>query len=249
MKLALLTCAIYPTMDEARAALWIFLTSALKAGFAQEDIHLYGIGREFHRADWRTKKLIYQLDYLLAMPKDYTHILYSDGADGLIVGSVAEIIDRYKAMGSPDIVCSAYRSIANPFHEFNEPGLYVGCFDESAPKPYLHVGGYLAKREIIIDAFTRMLTLPRQTYDDCWNWMDAWKEGWFRPVIDSRDQLFCVPDFDAAINKNWLEVVAAGRVWSGNHTPNVIHLTGGHVEREGWKDYKLEPLARELGLI
>jgi hypothetical protein len=40
-----------------------------------------------------------------------------------------------------------------------------------------------------------------------------------------------------------------GRVKVGYRRPNVIHLTGGHVDREGYKDYKLEPVAKELGIV
>jgi len=117
---------------------------------------------------------------------------------------------------------------------------YNGCFDHAVDRRYPHVGGYLANRDYAIAAFEQMLTLPRQTWDDCWNWMDAWKEGWFRPVLDSECEIFYVAD---KIN------IEDGRVKVGYRRPNVIHLTGGHVDREGYKDYKLEPVAKELGIV
>lgn len=233
MKLALLTCGIYPDLATAEQQLWIFLASAAKAGFDRQDIHLYGVGRDFHRTDWRTKKLIYQLDYLKEIPASYTHVLYSDGGDALIVKSRDEIIRRYEAMGSPAILSSAAPFIANDKHVFNEPGLYDGCFDESIERRWPHVGGYMAEREAIISAFENMLLLPRQTYDDCWNWMDAWREGWFRPTLDSDSRIFYVD---------------AGR-GDASTDSCILHMTGGYADHQNWKDYKMEPVARRMGIV
>jgi len=243
MKTAVLTCAIYPTEDEARKALWIFIRSAEKAGVPAEDLHLYGIGRDFHRTDWRTKKLIYQLDYLKTLPSYYTHVLYSDGGDALFARSLKAIETAYQSLGYPEMICSAYHWIANWNWNHGEETPYHRHFKRNIARPFLHCGGYLAEREHVIATFQRMLELPNQTNDDCWNWMDAYAEGWFRPVIDSDCLIFYVADSvdilgkTAYIKNDWVSF------------PGIIHLSGGYADHGTWKDYKLEPLARELGVI
>jgi hypothetical protein len=241
MKLAVLTCAIYPTRTEAEQKLRFFMASCAKAGVEREDVHLYGIGRDFHRTDWRTKKLIYQLDYLKEMPTDYTHILYSDGGDAVLCGHINEVIHKYHAFRSPSMICSAAPFIANGQDAFWQTWQYDGCFDNSITNRYPHVGGYIAERDYVTGAFERMLKLPRQTWDDCWNWMDAWKEGWFRPVLDSNCEIFFVTDTEPVIKDS--------RVVVGESRPNVIHLSGGYADQVTWKDYKMEPLARSLGIL
>jgi hypothetical protein len=249
MKLALLTCAIYPDREEAEKNLWIFLASARKAGFAEEDIHLYGIGRDFHRTTWHDKKLNYQLDYLKTLPTEYTHILYSDGADALICGSAAEIIWKYNNLKHPPMLISAAPYIANGQDAFWQTWQYNDFFDEEIVNRYPHVGGYLAERDFIIDAFERMLTLPRQTWDDCWNYMDAWKEGWFRPQLDYRNEIFYLPSDKPHVEYQRVVAVNPQVDRPLCTQPNVIHLTGGHVDRDTYKDGKLKPLAERLGIV
>ena len=249
MRLALLTAAIYPDRSEAEKALWIFLASARKAGFDEDDIHLYGIGRDFHHTTWHDKKLNYQLDYLKEMSSVFTHILYSDGADAVICGSAAEIIWKYRKLGSPKMLVSAAPYIANGQDDFWNIKQYDGYYDEAIVNRYPHCGGYLAEREHVIDMFERMLQLPRQTWDDSWNWCDAWKEGWFRPQLDYRNEIFYLPPDEPHVDMD--RVVAANPQLDRPlcTQPNVIHLTGGHVDRETYKDGKLKPLAERLGIL
>lgn len=238
MKIALLTCAVFPTLEDARKKLWIFLKSCEKFG-APEPL-LYGVGRTF--PGYRAMKLDFQLEYLRDLSKEYSHVLYTDSWDAFLTGSWSEIVAKYKELGAPAVLVSAYSGLAN----VSEPEKdYPECFDKRLIYRYPHVGGYIAEIDAIIEAFERMLTLPRQSGDDCFNWYDGWKEGWFRPQLDHQCEIFQVTVENVSLHTE------APRLY--NHLtgsfPCILHVSGGYTDQVTGKDDRLIPWAQKLAVI
>jgi len=240
MKLAVLTCAAFPSEDEARRKLWIFLRSC---GKFKIDPILYGIGTQ-QFPGYKRMMLDMQLDALKQIPEGYTHVLFTDGWDAFFVAGLQEILEKYDAMGRPAFLASAYIGLGNE----SDMSKYVGCFDETIPYRYPNRGGYLAERGFAIDCFQNMVDMPHQTGDDCFNWYEGWREGWFRPTLDSKCEIFQVSDVNASFTNLLTDEVRLLNTVTGSK-PCVIHLSGGYADPEHGKDEALKPWARALGIL
>lgn len=244
MKLMVLISAVFPSEEEARKKYWIFLKSSEKAGVAKEDLHLYGTGT-LQFPGYRMLKLELQLEYLRKIKRerqDYTHVLYSDPWDAFFCAPLLTIIAKYEAMGAPPILASA--ACQSWPREQGE----VETYDMSKAYRYPHVGGYIAEIPAIIDAFEQMLKLPRQAGDDCYNWFDAWQEGWFRPQVDSECQIFQVGDANTEVIPMRNSTIRARNTITGSY-PCILHLPGGYCDQVTGKDAAMIPWATRLGII
>lgn len=240
MKLAVLTCAVFPTEEEARRKMWIFFESCAKWHITP---CLYGIGERF--GGYRHMKLDLQLKWLQEHRDEYTHVLYTDGWDAMFCTPLDTVINRYYDFyGAPPILVAAYDGLANVSNPDED---YPESFVAETAWKYPHVGGYFAQMDAIILAFEKMRRLPRQTGDDCFNWYDAWAEGWFRPVLDSQCLIFQVSDrFCDPIRHG-------GYMFVYNHVtktlPSILHLSGGYTDPETGKDDRMIPWATALEII
>ena len=231
-----LTAGTWPTREETHKRLWIFMKSCERFGISPT---IYGIGtKQF--PGYRAMKLDMQLAFLKQLSPDHTHVLYTDALDAFFTGPLDEIIESYKSYGSPAILSSAFFQLAN---ESNEMLNYPGCFDHSIFYRFPNVGGYMAEIPAIIEAFEKMLLQSVQTNDDCFNWYLGWKEGWFRPVLDSRCDIWHISD-------NYAEV-ENGRLYNSftKSNPCILHLSGGYTSQENGKDDRMIPWAKRLGII
>ncbi len=238
MKLMVLTAGVWPTEEEARRKMWIFMRSTELAGIPKEDLHIYGIGRTF--PGYRQMCLDFQLEYLKSEAvRGYSHCFFHDGWDGFFCAPLTEIISKYEAMGSPPILCSAYIGLGNQ----SDMSSFVGCFDESIPYRYPNRGGWIAEIPAMIEAYERMLAQDGLTGDDCMEWYRGWREGWFRPKLDSGCDIFQVSD-------NSLEVRdgRARNTLTGS-SPCIIHLSGGYTSSDFGKDPTMIPWARAVGVL
>lgn len=232
MNFLVLTCAVFPTKAEAVSKLWIFLESCKKFGVSPG---FYGTERTF--PGYRIMKLDWQLEALREFRSEYTHVLYTDAWDAFFTAPLTEIISKYEAMGAPPILTSAYIGLGNE----SDMSKYAGMFDESVRYRYPNVGGYIAEIPAIISAFERMM--PIETGDDCFAWYQGWREGWFRPQVDSGCEIFQVGDQDC--------VAVDGRLHNmyTRSTPCILHLSGGYTSPEIGKDDRMIPWAKRLGII
>ena len=243
MKLMVLTAAVFPSEAEARAKLWIFLRSCTKAGVPPEDLHLYGMGNGF--PGYKHMMLDMQLAYLKEHQSDgYTHVLFTDGWDAFFTGPLTEIAHKYEAMGAPPILVAAFFQLGNVSDEQLQ---YPNCFDPTVYYRYPNRGGYIAEYGAIVDAFERMLKLPRQTGDECFNWYDAWQEGWFRPVLDFNCSIFQVTDNNVRVDTSEGGVRLLNTA-TDTH-PCLYHLAGGYCDQLTGKDSVMVPWATRLGVI
>jgi hypothetical protein len=241
MNLMVLAPAVFPNLTEAMSRLWIFNASCLKHNISPT---FYGIGNEF--PGYRKMKLEMQLEHLrhvrgkgIRRGTYVTHILYTDAWDAFFTRPLRDVIKAYQKLGSPPFLASAYIGLGNE----SDMSKYKDCFDETIPYRYPNVGGYLAEIGIVIQAFESMLLLPRQTGDDCFNWYDAWREGWFRPKLDSGCDIFQVSDDNAAVADGVLINRLTGSM------PCILHLCGGYTDPRHGKDDRMKPWARRLGVI
>ncbi len=238
MRLAILTCAVFPTEADAHKKLWIYEASCNKY-IPQEHMFWYGIGDRF--PGYRAMKLDMQLEFLkLMVICNHTHVLYTDSWDAFFTGPYDEIVSKYESMGKPAILSSACWQLANVSNEAVD---YPGCFTADTRYKYPHVGGYIAEIPAIIDAFERMLALSPNTGDDCFNWYVAWKAGWFRPMLDSNCEIFQVTNDNISIKDGRLHNTLTGS------NPCILHLSGGYTDPVTGKDATLIPWAKELGVI
>ncbi len=262
MNLAITTCAVFPSEEEARQKLWIFLASCQKFGI---DPMLFGMGRTF--PGYRTMGLEWQLEFIKTIPKDYSHVLFTDGWDAFFTAPKETIIRKYQDMGSPEFLCSAFYQLANVSDMDKQ---YPGCFDTSKRYCFPNRGGYIGERQVVIDALERMLTLPNQTGDECFNWYDAIAEGWFKPTLDSGCSIFQIAEDDCTIADCAIveekitadgkfaaddkELINAPRlrrlynVYTGS-LPCVWHHSGGYTDQVTGKDARMIPWAQRLGII
>lgn len=234
MKLAVITCGVFGDEATARAKLWVFLRSCSKVGI---EPLIYGMDRKW--TIYRHIKLDMQLEFLKTLA-GYTHILYSDGQDALMLAGTDEILEKYRNMGAPPIVASASHQLANVSEEDK---MYPGVFPNYAKYRYPHVGGTLAEIPALIDAFERMMLDPSTTSDDCFIHFNAVRDGWYKPRVDDVCSVFQVTDEDCLIQGSRIVNRHTGS------SPCVWHVPGGYSSQETGKDYRMVPLARSLGII
>src|SRR3990167_6481458 len=175
MRTLLYTAACWPTEAEARSKLWIFLKSCEKFG---HEPALYGMGRGF--SGYRDILMERMLEYLKTIPNEWTHVMFTDSWDAMITGPMEEIETKYKGLGSPPILMSAYFGLGN---ESNMTP-YERVFDEGCYYRYPNRGGFMGEREAVIAAFEKMVACGDPTGDDCFLWYRGYREGWLRPALD-----------------------------------------------------------------
>ncbi len=251
MNLAILVPAVFPSEEIARKKLWIFIESAKKAmSLRQYPVLPYGIGTT-QFPGYRAMCLDMQLDYLKKLRDDwfkapelgvphYSHVIMTDAWDAFFTGPIDEIIAKYERLGSPPVLCSAFHQLANVSDAEKD---YPGCFDPNLYYRYPNRGGYIAEIPAMIEAFEQMLRALPDTGDDCFAWYLGWKEGWFRPALDSNCEIFQVSDHECTVEN--------GRLLN-THTqsnPCILHLSGGYTDPETGKDDRMIPWAKRLGVI
>lgn len=239
MKLLVNTAAYWPTEEIYLQKTWLYQASCRKFGITPLS---YGIGATRYEGNG-AMRMDGQLDFLLANGKGYTHVLFTDSWDVLFVAPLSEIISKYENMGSPPLLMNASSKWA-----VNDPPIYVDAgYDESTPYRYPVGAAYIGEVQHIIDNFSRMDRSIKA--DQAYAYNKAWKEGWFRPVMDNHCYLFQdnvhFPDRDVCMIRD-------GRIYNPltETFPSVIHLAdGGYTNPETGKDDRIRPWAERLNII
>lgn len=236
MNLAILSPAVFPSMEIALHKLRFFLLSCERFGI---NPHLYGIGtKQF--PGYRRMKIELPLIHLATL-SHYSHILYTDSWDVLFTGPLEEIQSKYERMGSPPLLQSAFYQLGNVS---NEAERYPGCFDPSIHYRYPNCGGFMGELDCIRAGLERMKDSYPQYGDDCFMHYDAWKEGWWRPILDSNCDIFQVRSEENT-------VMAGHRIHNQltGSFPCILHLSGGYASQTTGRDADMQPWAERLGLI
>lgn len=238
MKTLLYTAACWPSESEARSKLWIFLKSCEKFGHSPA---LYGMGRGF--SGYRDVLMERMLEYLKTIPSEYSHVIFSDSWDAMMTGPMDEIESKYRDMGSPDVLMSAYFGLGNE----SDMSKYEGVFDETKHYKYPNRGGFMGRREAVIDAFEKMSSCGDATGDDCFLHYRGYREGWFRPMLDSECQIFHISDYHLSVEDTNNGPRAFNSYTSSN--PCVVHLSGGYTDPATVKDAVMIPWAKRFGIL
>lgn len=234
MKTLLYTAACWPSEEEARAKLWIFLKSCEKFGHQPA---LYGMGKGF--SGYRDMLMERMLEYLKTVPSDYSHVLFTDSWDAMMTGTLDEIEWKYQQLGNPSMLVSAYFGLGNE----SDMAKYEGCFDQSLYYRYPNRGGFMGEREAVIDAFEKMMATEDGTGDDCFLWYRGWRECWLRPQLDSGCQIFQVTEEHCEVEGDRLYNIIT------KTQPCVLHLSGGYTDQVTGKDDRMVPWAKRLGVF
>lgn len=234
MNTLLYTAACWPSEAEARVKLWIFLKSCEKFGHTPA---LYGTERGF--SGYRHMLMERMLEYLKTVPSDYTHVLYTDSWDGMMLAPLGEIEWKYQQLGSPPVLVSAYFGLGN----VSDMSKYEGCFNQDIYYRYPNRGGFMGERDAVIEAFEKMIGCGDATGDDCFLWYRGWQEGWLRPQLDSGCQIFQVTEEHCTIVEDRLiNTITDSR-------PCVLHLSGGYTDQATGKDERMIPWAKKMMVI
>jgi hypothetical protein len=242
MKIMYLGIAVWPSWDVAMSKMWIWRKSIDRFGY---DFKYYGIGTK-RWPGYRAQKVESQLEYLVKSGTGgASHVFYTDCCDCLMLADAAEIESKYKAMGSPPMLVQSASQLGNV-----SDGSKYPYFDERYPGVkfrYPCVGGYLMEVPLLRQFLQRMHDeYPEKDGwgDDCFIWYEGFQQGWFRPHLDTKCEIWTVGHEDN------LEV-KRGRLYNPltDSWPCLWHNSGGSANQETFKDHMMIPMARRLGIL
>jgi hypothetical protein len=244
MKLMVLSPMYWIDEATTRRVTWLYLASCKRAGVDESIRRAYGIGSTYYPGE--TEMMIGGLARFLAeSAEDFTHVLFTHAWDQLFIQPLEEIIWRYNELGSPPFFHAAAVQRANV--HTNE---YDQFFDELAL--YRFPGaGFIAEIPLVVELFSRMDI--RHTHDASWAYFNAWREGWFRPMLDTECTIFQTMEIRSdKDNRSPDCIIKEGKLYN-TYTetyPCIAHFGGYiYVDPEHGKDRIIEPWARALGVI
>lgn len=239
MKMMFLAPGVFPTLAEARLKSWLFLFSCRRFG---DEPRMFGVGAKQFPGYWGQTVNV-PLDYLEHHAEDYTHFFHTDAWDALMLAPFAEVQEKYKAMGCPPMLVSSYVDLGNVS---NVEERYPGLWPKATPYCYPNVGGVIAEIPLWIETLKRFIKDYSHHGDNCFAWYDGWRDGWFRPMIDSRCEVWNVRTVGN------LEMVGEFPRYHNIVTdslPCVLHMSGGYADPEYGRDEIMLPLAYDLGIV
>jgi len=190
--------------------------------------HLYGMGEDW---PWLYEaKVVALRAEIEKLDSDY--ILVSDGDDAFFLAGEDEILDKFKASRAR-ILISADRQQAEGDAKWPQSILRDRYPKSPTPWRYCNSGGYLGKREDILDLLHAMFDVERPDYIPIWRSRD-WSNDQFRMsivylngyplTVDTECRLFqtmgCVEDGEMEWNGARVSNLRTGS------TPCHIHFNG-----------------------
>lgn len=234
MKLATICPCIYPHEK---------LIHYLEESCQQQGINLipHGVGEVF--GGWARHFISTTVTAVQELQREgYTHILYVDGVDSIIIAPESEIIRKFEAMGMPACLMSSDCECFPPMPDA------LDRFPAAEPWRYVNAGGFIAE----ISYFVALVKYLAGKYPDDGNQQSWIVREWPIPglVLDHKCSIFQPMD---GTNKtivvrgsdvNW----ATGRVFSmfTGEWPCVLHFRGGYSDPETGRDERITPVWRQL---
>lgn len=191
----------------------------------------HGIGSTF--SGWANALIRETLPAIADLHKEgYSHALFTDGSDSIVIAPQSEIIEKYKLRGSPPCLMSADSEC---FPAMNGPN-----FKGPEPWRYVNGGGYICE----IPYFVRMMTGFAMRHGD-----DGNHQGWIVKEWPVEGMLLdhncCI--FQPMDNNPALAVVGHRLVNNVTHEwPCVLHFRGGYSDPLTGRDERIEPVWRQL---
>lgn len=226
MKLAFITSALYPTRERVH-----FLDDSCK----RQGIELlpHGIGEQF--TTWRNMMLYYALPHIKQLhDQGYTHVLYMDGVDSLVLASEAEIVCKYAEMGSPSILFSA-QTIRFP------PGEIGNFYPSQGPWRFPNAGQWIAETRYAMEMWDS-IAREHDTDENPQGWVcNSW------PIAEAKLDSGC-RIFQAIEDREDFIAYAPKRVFNcaTKYYPCVLHFPGGYADPETGRDWKVRPWVERI---
>lgn len=232
MRLLVFTAAFYDRdLSEA--------TYMLRRSAMENDIDLQMYGTEEKTFIYYESKINQLGVYLNNQKEKYTHALYTDAADSMILSKEKEIIEKYLMFNSP-LVVSGEKGI-HPFPEL------AGLFPESdSPWRFMNPGNFIGDINYILWVINQLKPYKGLQTDDQGHWMMAWRDKKIMPDIDTHCELFqTMSDVDLGTEVVWKAPRIVNTVT--NSQPCIIHFNGAKggspngLQREAfyeqWKEH------------
>lgn len=226
MKLATICQCIYP---DTRPIHYL-AESCLRQGI---NLLPHGIGAPF--AGWSQAMISHTLPAMQDLKaRGYTHVLYTDGRDSIIIASEEEILRKYREQGSPPCLMSADSECFPPHPDA------AGRFLGPMPWRFVNAGGFIGEIDYIVGTTRRLAEkYPDDHNNQSWIVRDWPIDGLlldhfceiFQPMDDSDD--ICTYS-NRVLNKCTMT------------QPCVLHFRGGYCDPEVGRDFRIAPVWRQL---
>ena len=240
IKIMYLGIAVWPSWEIAERKMWLWRKSIDRFGYR---FFYYGVGTQ-HWPGYRKQKVEFPLEHLKKHGwGDYTHILYTDCCDCLMLAPMGEIERKYEVMGRPPMLVSGAPVLEN----VDDPSRYPAINPTKMPFGYPHVGGYLMEAQIYVD-YLQLLHDRYLTYgDDCFALYDAITDCSIDPMIDTECLIWMVR------GEEQLTIANHGGKRILNTTtmtfPAIWHNSGGYADPVTYRDELMKPMAERLGIL
>jgi hypothetical protein len=250
MKIMHLGIAVWPSWNIAAQKMWLWRQSIDRFSYR---FFYYGVGTT-QWPGYRAQKVESQLDHLLKYGwRDCTHILYTDCCDCLMLAPAYEIVTKYKLMGCPPMLVSGAEWLGNVDEGLGDTHVSderYPIFSQRSAKRfrYPQVGGYIMEAELLVWFLTKIHEDYKEYGDECFAWYDMIQKGEWNPVIDEDCQIFQCHGEDVS------EVIDIGGIKRIRNkvtgtNPCIFHDSGGYASQDDFKDYKMIPWAKRLGIV
>lgn len=231
MKLAVITACLYPDTKPIHY---------LQASCDRQGIKLipHGVGVAF--GGWAQTLISTTVPAMRDLQREgYTHVLYTDGSDSIIIAEQDEILARYLRFGLPLCLMSADSECFPDCPNANER------FTGPLPWRYVNGGGYIGEIEFIVSMWTRLA----QKYDGDGNHQSWLVQEW--PIdgllLDHGCGIFQVMDGNPKLylNGTFRQERRLLNLVSPSY-PSVLHFRGGYSDPVTGRDERIEPVWRQL---
>lgn len=222
------TSCLYPSYDPIH-----FLLGSCE----RHDIRLlaHGVGETF--AGWDRMWMQHAIPHLKLLSREYSHVLYMDGVDSLVLGGLGEIVAKYTHAGFPPCMMSADTDI---------PTENTAAFaQESWACPYwfLNAGQFIGEIRFMIETFERLSQIHEGEGDSQKWFIRSWPvDGIY---LDSRCSIFQVMDGNTAL------IPMQSRVFNAitGTFPSVLHFRGGYCDPATGRAERIIPWITKLNLM
>ncbi len=220
MKLLFVTACLYKNTEPIK-----YLLNS--AHVLRIPMNYYGLGTAYTPMSAKIDKLVDSLKS--ARDAQYTHALYTDGADSFLLRGEEDIIAAYERQGSPDCLISAERECA-PVRGIEDQ------FPASQDYRYLCAGGFMGDISYLIITLQWLRTTYLGSELECNDqayWSMAIAEGHLSMTkIDSKCEVFQTMSGKAEEHLTW-----DGEGYFNNVTqthPCILHFNGRVEGIEMW---------------
>ena len=227
MKLAVITCCLYPSLDRIH-----YLIDSCKRH--DIDIIPHGLGQGFYGwAEAFRHHTIPSIQHLLAA--DYTHVLYVDGNDCIFTSGVEEIIEKYFEYGAPQCLMAAETNL------YPDLGLEVADRFAKTVNPwrFLNAGTYIAEIPYFYNLCSRLKDIKTDGNHQEW-FVSEWPIDGMK--LDTECKIFQTMDYVPPLE------VKNGRVVNTltGSNPCVLHFLGGYSDPKNGRDDRMKPWIERL---